>query len=372
MIRYAIDKGVNYVDTAFPYAMGGSERVVGKALLDGYRAKTRIATKLSPSVLKSPQDFDGFLNVQLKRLRTNKIDNYLLHGLNEQTWRQLRDWKAIQWVERKIAEGKIGCLGFSFHDSYAVFRQIVDYYDNWAFCQVQYNYLDEDYQAGRKGVEYAAGKGLGIVVMEPLRGGQLAGEPPAAAAQLWNENSQRSPVEWALDWLWNQPEISVVLSGMSTIDQVVQNVTYAGRSGPGSLSDADLSLCGRVREAYQSVDRIPCTGCQYCQPCPNGVLIPRIFEIYNEISISREARTAATGYSGPGGLKEEQRADRCQECGECVKVCPQKIQVPAELKRAHDALTQVDEPLSRPITARIASMPQRLAVRLGGYIWRWR
>jgi predicted aldo/keto reductase-like oxidoreductase len=175
MIRYAIDNGVNYVDTAFTYNMGGSERVVGKALRDGYREKVRLATKLSGMVLKSPDEFDRYLNAQLKRLQTDKIDFYLLHALSTQLWKQMKEWKAIQFVEKKIAKGKIGYLGFSFHDSYEVFKEIVDYYDNWTFCQVMYNYFDENNQAGRKGVEYAAAKGLAVVVMEPLRGGQGMG-----------------------------------------------------------------------------------------------------------------------------------------------------------------------------------------------------
>ena len=345
MMRYAIDNGVNYVDTAFPYGMGNSERVVGKTLLDGYRQRVRLATKLSPFVLKSSQDFDRYLDAQLKRLQTNKIDYYLFHGLNEQSWKQLRDWNAIKWVEQKIAQGKIGYLGFSFHDNYDVFKQIIDYYDNWTFCQVQYNYMDENNQAGRKGVEYAAGKGLGIVIMEPLCGGQLAKQPPAALAKVWDNFKQHSPVEWALDWLWNQPAISVVLSGMSTMEQVVQNVTYANHSGPNTLSATDLSIFKHIRKAYQSLAPIPCTGCQYCQPCQNGVLIPKIFAIYNEMFIYDDPRLGSMAYSSPMGLKEEERADKCKECGECVKVCPQKIEIPALLKKAHETLTKGGRPL---------------------------
>jgi predicted aldo/keto reductase-like oxidoreductase len=339
MIRYAIDHGVNYVDTAFPYGMGASERVVGKSLLDGYRQKVRLATKLSPYVLKSPDEFDRYLNAQLKRLQTSKIDYYLLHGLNSQYWKQFQEWKAIQWVEKKIAEDKIGYLGFSFHDSYEVFKEIIDYYDNWTFCQVQYNYLDENFQAGRRGVEYTAGKGLAVVVMEPLRGGQLAKEPPPVVAKVWNTAKQRSHTEWALDWLWNQPEISVVLSGMSTMEQVVQNVTYAGRSASDMFTAADMDLFKRAKEAYGSLAPIPCTGCNYCQPCPNNVNIPKIFEIYNEDKMYEDPRTALS-YASPRGFPPEQRADQCKECGECVEKCPQQINIPEQLKKAHAALTK--------------------------------
>ena len=300
----------------------------------------RLATKLSPFVLKSPDDFDRYLDAQLKRLQTVKIDNYLLHGLNEQSWSQLRDWKVLEWVEQKIKQRKIGCLGFSFHDSFDVFKKIIDYYDNWTFCQIQYNYMDENNQAGRKGVEYAASKGLAIVIMEPLRGGQLAKEPPAAVAKVWDGAKQRNHVEWALDWLWNQPEISLVLSGMSTMDQVIQNVTYAGRSAPNMFGLTEVALFKKIKDAYQSLNPIPCTGCQYCQPCPNDVAIPKIFAMYNEYSISDDPRSGPFAYTGPMGLKEEQRANNCLECGECIEKCPQKIEIPAQLKKAHEALTK--------------------------------
>lgn len=340
MIRYAIDKGVNYVDTAFVYNMGGSEHVVGKALQDGYRQKVKLATKLTPFVLKSRDDFERLFNSQLKRLQADKIDFYLLHGMNAQFWKQMKEWKAIQFVEKKIAEGKIGYLGFSFHDSYEVFKGIVDYYDNWTFCQVQYNYIDEDNQATHKGVEYAAGKGLAVVVMEPLRGGQLAKEPPAVVARVWDNAKQRSRVEWTLDWVWNQPEISVALSGMSTMEQVAQNVSYAERSSVGMFSAEDLQLFARVKKAYQTLAPVPCTGCNYCQPCPNGVNIPRILGLYNEMVVYDNPRAGAE-YTAPGfGMPVEQRVDNCKECGECVDKCPQQINIPEELKKAHAELTK--------------------------------
>lgn len=297
MIRYAIDNGVNYVDTAFPYGMGNSERVIGKALQDGYRQKIKLATKLSPGFVDTHEGFDRYLNAQLKRLQTDKIDFYLLHRQDKTVWPQLRDMKVLQWAEKKIAEGKIGYLGFSFHDEFSVFKEIIDYYDNWTLCQVQYNYYDENNQAGRRGVKYAAGKGLAVVVMEPVRGGQLAKTPPPVVAKVWETASKkRSLVEWALQWVWNQPEISVALSGMSNMDQVVQNVTYAGRSGPNTLTTREIALFKRVREAYKSLAPIPCTGCEYCQPCPNGVAIPKVFNIYNETFINDDPRSAFQYY----------------------------------------------------------------------------
>jgi uncharacterized protein len=353
MIHYAIDNGVNYIDTAFPYGMGGSERVVGKALQGGYRSKVRLATKLSPFVLKSPDEFDRYLNAQLKRLQTDRIDYYLLHGLNAQNWKQMKEWKAIQFIEKKIAQGKIGYLGFSFHDSYEVFKEIVDYYDNWTFCQVQYNYLDENAQAGRKGVEYAAARGLGMVIMEPLRGGLLARVPPPAVAKEWIEaEKQRSRVEWALDWLWNQKTVSLVLSGMSSMEQTVQNVEFAARSCVGMLSTADLNMLKRIVQSYKTLIPIACTACRYCQPCPHSVNIPRIFELYNDI-ISSGDQHVSIWYATDFGVPQAERATNCVECGECVKVCPQQINIPEQLKKAHSSLTHgvpIGPPPSRDIS----------------------
>ena len=214
MIRYAIDNGVNYVDTAFPYHMGNSERTVGKALQNGYRQKIRLATKLTPHLVNSSQELDNYLDGQMRRLQTSKIDYYLLHGLNTQAWAKMQDLGALPWAESKIAKGQIDYMGFSFHDDYEVFNKVVDGYDNWTFCQVQYNYLDVSNQAGRRGVEYAAGKDMAVVVMEPLRGGLLTKEPPETVAQVWQDAlKKRSRVELALQWIWNQPEVSLLLSG---------------------------------------------------------------------------------------------------------------------------------------------------------------
>ena len=338
MIRYAIDHGVNYVDSAYGYHGGRSEVVVGRALQDGYRERVRLATKLPAPIIESSKDFDRILNEQLGRLQTNKINNYLLHGMNRHYWPKLRDMDVVRWAEGAMSDGRIECLGFSFHDDFDVFKEIIDAYDNWTFCQIQYNYMDVDYQAGTKGLKYAADKGLGVVVMEPVRGGRLA-RPPEAVARVWaSARTQRSPAEWALQWVWNQPEVSVVLSGMSAMQQVVENVASAERSGPGTLAADELAVIDRAREAYLSLSPVPCTGCEYCMPCPNGVAIPRIFELYNEATIYDDARTARFYYRGGGGLKEDQRADQCIECGECMELCPQAIAIPDWLKKVHEML----------------------------------
>jgi len=339
MIRYAIDHGVNYLDTAYPYHSGQSERIVGRALLDGYRDRMKLATKLPARQVESAQDFDRFFNEQLERLQTDRLDFYLLHGLNGRSWTKVRDLGVLRWAEGKIANGYFDYLGFSFHDDYEVFKEIVDAYDNWTLCQIQYNYMDVDYQAGRRGLEYAAGNGMAVVVMEPLRGGLLGREPPEKVSKVWESSARnRSRVEWAFQWVWNQPEISVALSGMSTMQQVVENVASADRSGPRTLTADELAVIDRVREAYCGSSPIPCTGCGYCQPCPSSVDIPTIFQIYNESIIYNDPRRGRGRYRGPDGLKEEQRADQCIECEECLEACPQKIPIPEWLKKAHALL----------------------------------
>ena len=340
MIRYAIDNGVNYLDTAYFYHSGNSEVAVGEALKDGYRKKIKLATKFPIRYVKSPADFDRVFEEQLSRLQTDRVDFYLLHGLNRRNWPLQRDMGVLPWMERKVKEGRVGYLGFSFHDDFEMFKEIVDSYGNWTFCQLHFNYMDVDYQAGRRGVEYAAAKRLGIIIMEPLRGGQLARTPPEAVARVWESASeQRSPVEWALKWLWNYPQISLILSGMSAMEQVVENVAIAARSGAARLDENQLALIDRVRQAYKDLCPVPCTGCRYCMPCPNGVEIPAIFRIYNEALMYNDLRAGKMRYKGPFGVKEDQDANNCLECGECLEKCPQSVQVISWLKKAHADLT---------------------------------
>ena len=338
IMRYAIDHGVNYFDTAYMYHMGNSEKIVGRMLQDGYREKIRLATKMPVNMIQAAEEFERIFNEQLARLRTARIDFYLLHGINKASWHKVRDMGIIRWAEGKMASGKIDYLGFSFHDDYEAFKEIVDAYSGWTFCQIMYNYVDVNNQAGRRGVEYAAAKGLGIVVMEPLRGGMISKNPPEKVARIWVKTAQRrSWAEWGLQWVWNQPEISVALSGMSNMQQVQENIASADRSRPGILTADELALIDRVREAYKSLSPIPCTKCRYCAPCPNGVDIPGIFEIYNDVMVYDEPRLAFR-YESPFGIKAEQRADKCVECGNCIAACPQKINVPEELKKAHEKL----------------------------------
>jgi len=341
LIRYAIDQGVNYLDSGYMYHMGKSEPVIARALENGYREKVRIATKLPVRMVESADKFDDYLNEQMERLKTKKLDFYLLHGLNGESWPKARDWGILDWADEKLAEGKFSHFGFSFHDEYDVFKDIIDSYDKWTLCQIQYNYMDKDYQAGRRGVEYAAEKGLAIVVMEPLRGGSLTQEAPESVMKLWDEAPvKRSPAEWGLMWVWNQPEITMALSGMSAMEQVVENTEIAGRAEPGLLTPEELGIIDRVSEAYRSLRPIPCTGCAYCMPCPNGVEIPQIFQIYNDSVMYNNITMGRFRYQMTDMLKEEQRGDMCIECGECLEACPQSIEIPDWLKKAHEELIQ--------------------------------
>lgn len=326
MIRYAIDHGVNYVDTAYPYHQGTSEVLVGKALQDGYRKKVKLATKMPTWLVNSHEDMDKVLNEQLSRLKTDYIDLYLLHGLGAERWAAMQKLNVFDWVNKATKEGKIRHLGFSFHDEFDVFKEIVDGYDGWTFCQIHFNYMDENYQAGTRGLRYAASKGLAVVIMEPIAGGLLAVKPPKEIEAIWNKAKiKRTPAELALQWVWNHTEVSVVLSGMSTMEQVVENVKSANRSGPGKLTEEELNLISRVREKYREYGVVGCTGCKYCMPCPNGVEIPVIFALYNEYFMKSRDESVIGKYNGT--VPPEKRAKKCAKCGQCEEKCPQKLPI---------------------------------------------
>lgn len=339
MIHYAIEHGINYLDTAYFYHDGKSEIIVGRALRGGYREKVKIATKLPCNLIQGTEDFDRIFYEQLSRLQTNLIDFYLFHGLNRNSWDRMKEMKALHWAEQKLSTGLISHLGFSFHDRFEVFKEIIDTYPKWSFCQIQYNYMDVDYQAGRQGLSYAAEKGLAVVVMEPLRGGRLSKKPPPEVTKLWASGTiQRTPAEWGLLWVWEHPEVSVVLSGMSSMQQVTENLNTADHCGPGALTSKELELVKKVSQAYRKLSPISCTGCGYCLPCPNTVEIPRVFELYNDAIMYDDPAVAKLFYNGRFGLKPEQRADRCCGCEICIEKCPQKIPIPEWLKKVHEFL----------------------------------
>jgi uncharacterized protein len=331
MIRYAVDHGMNYVDTAYPYHMGESEAAVGMALQDGYRERVQLATKLPPWLVKSREDMDRILAEQLKKLQTDHIDYYLIHALDRNSWPAMKALGVTKFLDAAKADGRIGHAGFSFHDDEALFEQIVDSYA-WDFCQIQYSFMDEAYQAGTQGLKYASSKGLGVVVMEPLRGGSLTKTIPEIE-RIWSESEKkRSPAAWALHWVWDHPEVTVVLSGMSAMGQVEENVAVADSAEAGAMTPQDLELVGRVRETYRRRMKVSCTACKYCMPCPNGVNIPGCFEQYNNASMYEAMENARFFYNYSVFLGANGRASRCVECGECMEKCPQQIPIPDVLK----------------------------------------
>lgn len=340
MVRYAIDRGVNYFDTAWSYHGGQSEVFLGKALQDGYREKVALATKMPSWLVEKQEDFDHYFSTQLERLLTDHIDFYLLHTLNQNYWDTYCRLNVFDWAEKQLAEGRIRHLGFSFHDEYPVFEKILTGYDHWDFCQIQYNYMDTDYQAGERGLRLAAERGLGVVIMEPLKGGKLAIEvPPNPVKKVFDQaETPRKPAEWALQWLWNQNEVGVVLSGMSTFEQVEQNLVSASRSGVGRLSADEVRIVEQARDAWQGLAPVACTHCEYCLPCPSDVLIPQIFAIYNNAMMYEQQERGQRAYQSQ--IAEANQADACIECGTCESLCPQHLTIIDYLKDAHAYLSE--------------------------------
>ncbi len=325
MLRYAIDHGVNYIDTAYVYHRGNSEALVGKALQNGYREKVKLATKMPSWLVNTQEDMDKHLEEQLNRLGTH-IDFYLLHGLGKERWEKLRALDVTEWAEEKIREDKFKHLGFSFHDSYEVFKDIIDSYKGWTFCQVQYNYMDEECQAGTRGLKYAASKGLAVVVMEPVAGGRLALRPAKPILSMFEKAEiKRTRAEWALLWVLNHPEVSLALSGMSNIQQVKENVRTAERSGSNMLTKKELDFINQIARKYKELGFIDCSGCKYCQPCPEGVNIPTIFSLVNEFYIKNMSNDVKTKYWQH--ITPESQAKRCQKCGKCEELCPQHLPI---------------------------------------------
>jgi predicted aldo/keto reductase-like oxidoreductase len=335
-VRYAIDNGVNYVDTAWPYHMGQSEPFVGRALADGYRKKVKLATKLPSWLIRNREDMDKFLDAQLAKLQTDHIDYYLVHALVGDLWDTVGKLGVTDFLDKAKADGRIRNAGFSFHGAGTDFNRIVDAYP-WDFCQIQYNFLDEKNQAGTAGLEYAASKGLGVIVMEPLRGGNLTKTVPPAVQKIWDEApTKRTAAEWALRWIWNHPGVTVVLSGMNDETHIRENLTVAGQAYPDSLTEEELQLVKRVESTYRELMKVGCTGCRYCMPCPSGVNIPLCFEEYNNLFLADnpdgEKFMYAARLGGAVALGTPEFASLCVKCGECLEKCPQHIDIPVILE----------------------------------------
>jgi len=329
MLRHAIDNGVNYVDTAYVYGGGQSEITLGKALRDGYREKVKIATKMTPRIVESESDFDMMLEKSLERLGVDYIDFYLFHGMDKSKLQKTKQFKLIEKLDAALGRGLIKYAGFSFHDDYDCFMECMNMYDNWCMVQLLFNYMCKDHQAGERGLKYAADKGLAVVVMEPLYGGKLANLIPQAVEVLDGADKPRTAVQWALDWVWNYPEVSSVLSGMRTMREVEENLAYAGRSEAGSMTDGDLRRIDKVKDIINGSELVPCTACGYCETCPSGVDIPRNFAAYNE-SGKYGLNTGLELYSH---IDAGARADKCVSCGVCEEKCPQKIAIGEEMPK---------------------------------------
>ncbi|MDK2917671.1 MAG: uncharacterized protein PWQ37_404 [Candidatus Petromonas sp.] len=331
-IRYAIDNGVNYIDTAYPYHGGMSEVVTGKALKDGYREKVYLATKLPSWLVKSREHMDQLLNEQLEKLSTDYIDFYLVHALTKKRWENVKKHGVFDFLDSALKDGRIKHVGFSFHDEFPLFEEIMNSYD-WSFCQIQYNFMDENYQAGKKGLKYAAERGLGIVIMEPLKGGSLVNDIPKDVQDIWDKaDIKRTPAEWALRFLWDHPEINVVLSGMNNMEHIAENIKSAEKATPNSLTVKEKELIEEVKNIYKEKIVVNCTNCRYCLPCPAGVGIPESFTQLNNASMYDDIEAAKFHYNILL-VKHDKQASKCIECGKCEKLCPQNIEIRKMLKK---------------------------------------
>jgi len=341
MIEYAIDNGVNYFDTAYPYHQEKSEIFLGKALKNGLRQKVYIATKSPVWLINSKKDFDKYLHEQLKKLQTDSIDFYLLHALDYYRWNKIiLKHDVLNYAEKAKQAGLIKHLGFSFHDDYDMFIKIMNGYDKWEFCLLQYNYMDTDRQATQKGLEYAASKNIGIAIMEPLAGGRLANPPKEIINTFNSYQNSFSPAEWALRWIYNHKNISTVLSGVNSFEQLKDNIRIANSSKNLAMDEKELYIIEKVKAIYQNRIKINCTKCNYCLPCPHGVNIPKNFELYNDAFILNNLTFPKSSYQFFTAKKE--KASNCNNCKECEKKCPQKLDICTLLET-------VDNLLSKPI-----------------------
>jgi predicted aldo/keto reductase-like oxidoreductase len=337
-VMEAINSGVNYFDTAYVYP--GSEAAFGEILKrNNCREKIYIATKLPHYMVKSKKDLEKYFNEQLRRLNTDYIDYYLMHMLTDvKTWEKLKALGAEEWLKEKVEKGQIRNVGFSYHGNTETFINLLEAYD-WDFCQIQYNYIDEHSQAGRRGLEAANKKGLPVIIMEPLRGGRLVNLLPEKAKEIIKENSRKyTPAEWAFRWLWNQPEVTCILSGMNSMDMVKENINIASNITVGEFTEEDFELIEQVKNEINRNVKVGCTGCGYCIPCPKGVDIPGTFHAYNMMYAENKSNGRREYLMCTALRKNPTSASLCVECGKCEQHCPQHIEIRKELKNARREL----------------------------------
>ena len=336
MIRYAVEHGVTYFDSAHVYLEQECDAILGEALSGGYREKVKIVTKIPPLMVNSEQDFFDILDVQLKKLQTDCIDALLIHSLNREKFEHVKKVGMIQMMEKAKAQGKIAAIGMSFHDDFDTFKEIIDFYP-WAMCNIQMNILDHDQQATLEGMRYAHNKGVAVCIMEPLRGGGLA-VPPEPVQKLYDAfPTKRSGVEWAFRYMYNFPEVTTILSGVSSMEQLQDNLRIFENPVAGCMDEAEQQLIQQAREAYKSLIAVPCTGCRYCMPCPQGVDIPGIFAAYNDGTMYGSFEAPKGKYARMVNVKHCD-ASLCVECGACEAQCPQAIGIIEQLKQARAAL----------------------------------
>ena len=359
-IRYAIDNGVNYLDTAWPYHMGHSESFLGEHVLtDGYREKVNIATKLPCFSINTKEAIEKTFNKQLDKLNTDVIDYYLLHSLAGGSWDKMLSLGVIEFMDRIRKEGKVRKMGFSFHGKKSDFIKIVDGY-NWDFAQVQFNILDESFQAGIEGIEYAHSKNLGIIVMEPLRGGALVGKMPSEIHSLYRATDvKRSPVDWALRWILNHPAVTMILSGMNNLEHVKENIRVTEDALPGSMTAQETEIIRSVRNTYNRLLQVRCTGCAYCLPCPVGIDIPAAFKNLNNYHMFSKIEAKIFHAAYLGIQTDDGKAhwtSSCINCGACEAKCPQSIPI-----RSH--FPQIQKELEGPLTKTVAAIGRKLVIK---------
>ena len=350
-ILEAFHGGVNYFDTAYVYP--GSEAALGEILArNGIREQVNIATKLPHYLLKKPEDLDRYFSEELRRLKTDHVDYYLMHMLTDtKTWQRLEGLGIVQWLAEKKASGQIRQVGFSYHGNSDMFCKLLDVYD-WDFCQIQYNYLDENSQAGATGLHRAAEKGLPVIIMEPLRGGRLTNTLPASAKKIIAHTSL-TPAQFAFRWLWDQEEVTCVLSGMNSLDMVKENLATAQVTNPGSLTPEDRGVYTKVVAAINENMKVGCTGCRYCMPCPKGVDIPGTFAAYNRMASDGYWKALTEYFMITGVRKDYTGPGNCIGCGKCEQHCPQHLPIRQELKNARKALEGIPYRIGRKVLPHI-------------------